>query len=338
MADAPIAVYDTPNCPAAAVWNTGYRLWWRTDTAQTTTRDVLDDVLEAADGFTQAAGVHSNCALAVHLEVYDMGDDVWQRTDSGDPPAHRAFRVSRDYDQTFDRFPASNENYSGLASSTFPFWSKFPVDATGKQLSCGGCPTDPNRWLLMHEWLHQVVAFYSPIRQGWPRNDVHGACEHGYQDAPCYVNERYFADMLQGRVAENGVQRGLLPADVVERGTPAHRRDRQRRSLGISRLTLGGQRSLRALRHAGGMLRVRVNITAAGTVAVTARGVRRGNYGSGRRKASGAGSYSVRVRLRMRALTRRVLSRRSVVLVVAARVVRADGNSVRRSVRIRITP
>jgi hypothetical protein len=73
--------------------------------------------------------------------------------------------------------------------------------------------------ILMHEWLHLVVAFY-PARLGWPADDVHGACEHGYAQDGCHVNERYFADLLSGRVVENGQPKGIQPDDWTNYGTP----------------------------------------------------------------------------------------------------------------------
>ncbi len=58
------------------------------------------------------------------------------------------------------------------------------------------------------------------MRQGWPANDVHGACEHGYSCAG--VDERYLADLMTGRVTEGTTPRGILPEEWAYYGTPAH--------------------------------------------------------------------------------------------------------------------
>ena len=78
----------------------------------------------------------------------------------------------------------------------------------------------PWRNLLMHEWLHAVVHFYSHVR--WPTNDVHGGAEQGYHSATegDMVNSAYFSDLMTGRVREQGALLGSSPA--IGRVTPTH--------------------------------------------------------------------------------------------------------------------
>lgn len=222
---------------SAQTWRIGYRLYFADDAGRTTDRAAIPGLESEAQQFADSVAVDSACALRAVIDIYDMGGEQWQaalaKPDSLTPPSdNEEFRSSGDYDATFMRYPANGtESYAGITSFTwagsgtsqaaYP-WSAFPVDSAGRSYSSDP-PHDPWRMLLMHEWMHEVVFFYIPAELGWPTNDVHGGYEHGYVEAP-YVNERYFSDMLQGKVPENGQLKGLLPQDYAVEGTPAHPR------------------------------------------------------------------------------------------------------------------
>lgn len=73
-----------------------------------------------------------------------------------------------------------------------------------------------------------IVHFYSHIQQGWPLEDVHGGCQRpdyiardpGYG---CMVLPSWFADMMTGRVVENGLSKGILQSEWAYFGTPLAR-------------------------------------------------------------------------------------------------------------------
>jgi hypothetical protein len=225
-------------CPApSATWRIGYRLYWSSSSGQSTTREALPEVLEQAKGFIDQVRHDSACGVRVTLDVFDEGDATWPAsTESKATPAdNEAFTQAGNYDWVFYRFPSNAESYCAItyptgepAEGTLPSVSKFPVNPQG-QLGCVGpdskdCLCEPWATLLQHEWLHAVVAFYNP-RLGWPTPDVHGACEHGYTQLPCpgaMVNETYFADLMQGKVPENGTYKGIQPDEWSLQGTPAN--------------------------------------------------------------------------------------------------------------------
>jgi hypothetical protein len=153
---------------------------------------------------------------------------VWPASDQSEtlPSDTQAFLADGAYDWIFYRFPANGESYCANTNATAsPNASRFPVDADGR-LGCSGgassgdCTCEPWAVLMEHEWLHAVVAFYQP-RLGWPTPDVHGACAHGY-GTNCNTDEHYFADILQGKVVENGTMLGITPDEWGLQGTPAH--------------------------------------------------------------------------------------------------------------------
>ena len=224
---------------AAQTWRIGYRLYFRDSAGRNTDAAATPGVIEEAQGFADAVATDSACALRASVDIYDMGAEPWAGTaaalDFSPPSDNGAFRARNGYDATFIRYPKQGvEQFSGIAgtervydadgnlTAIYPV-SAFPVDAAGRSYP-NDPPQDPWRLLLMHEWMHQIVFFYVPAELGWPSNDVHGAVEHGYaQDGfSAGVIEPYFADMLQGRVLENGQPRGLLPEDYRREGTPAH--------------------------------------------------------------------------------------------------------------------
>lgn len=230
------------------VWKAAYRLYWSDDAARTTDTSVKPQALAAAQAFADALGTDSACALAISIDVYDMGSSSWPAVLSRPaatfqaPPDFGPLAQAGNYDLVVYRYPRSGlEDYAGLSSALvergpgplsfdarYPY-TVFPVDAQGRSYATDA-PGDPWHLLMLHEFLHQVVGFYDPT-QGWPLNDVHGACDHdaykslGYA---CGVAEPYFADMLQGKVVEASGPKGMLPADVTRDGTP---RDPVRRSI-----------------------------------------------------------------------------------------------------------
>jgi hypothetical protein len=235
---APIATIESPPCPTpVATWHIAYRMFWVSSLGQTTSRAALPAVLEEAQEFANDVQEDSACGVRVSLDVYDEGQAIWPASpESATVPADTdSLMAAGGYDWTFFRMPTNGENFcavtyvdAGPAEGTAPSASRFPVDPEGA-LGCAGpgsgdCACEPWRTLMEHEWLHAVVSFYNP-RLGWPVNDVHAACEHGYDPGPCpsaMTDEHYFADMMQGRVLENGSPRGIQPDEWTLQGTPAH--------------------------------------------------------------------------------------------------------------------
>jgi hypothetical protein len=232
QADAQIASYLTPGCESAPVWHIRFDLYWTDSQGHSTDPSVLPGVLSATELFVDDVGPDSGCGIRLQIDVFDEGTAVWPVNPNPAYPARPAdldAALAAGYDSEFIRIPArGDEPYAGITSPAPDFaagaYSEFPVTQAGSQLP--GYPNEVDPWaiLQMHEWLHQVVAFYDPAL-GWPTNDVHGACEHGYIDATkgacSQVDEHYFADMMQGKVAEAGGMRGITAADFAKDGTPA---------------------------------------------------------------------------------------------------------------------
>jgi hypothetical protein len=231
-----IASFSTPSCPGpTATWRIAYRLYWQSSDGRTTSQLALPEALEQAEGFAADVRNDSACGARIVLDVYDEEGAVWPAsTESESVPSDTgSFMTAGDYDWTFFRFPSNGEQYcantqtGGPSEGVDPSLSRYPVDPEGR-LGCAAGPTstdclcEPWRTLMEHEWLHAVVSFYNP-RLGWPTPDVHGACEHGYSSPPCpsgMTNEKYFADMMQGKVGENGSLRGIQPDEWALQGTP----------------------------------------------------------------------------------------------------------------------
>ena len=217
-------------CDAPRVtWRIGYRLYWRDDAGNTTDRAALPAVEKELRTFLNRFQEDTNCVLAVEVAVWDMQDAVWpsgltQSHYATPPDDQRTFLAAHDYDSAFYRVPAhGGEGYAGITNRydrALTPWTIFTVDPSGRSYPYDP-PNDPWNMLMFHEFMHQIVGFYAPL-QGWPTGDVHAGASYGYTDNP-YVNEAYFAAMLQGRVRENGARKGMLPADYIVQGTPAHR-------------------------------------------------------------------------------------------------------------------
>lgn len=220
QADTPAAFYTTPGCGSAPVWTIGYRIWGSTSDGTKAPASVIATAKDQARSFAEQVGAMSACGIRIAIDVYDLTGSVWQlQTYKGandwiyeDEAADaQSFRDAHGYDSVFDSYPlGAIRGYDGL---TYPAdrVSLFPVLPPY---------VEPPWILLMHEWLHQVVWFYRDV--AWPSNDVHGACEHGYTGASCGLIQAYFADLLQGKVAENGRSLGIRPEDWLRDGTPVH--------------------------------------------------------------------------------------------------------------------
>jgi hypothetical protein len=221
-ADTRVASFHTPGCAGATIWRIGYRLYWTDDHGHVASRAGYDAILDHARVFAAKVGPASSCAVRVRIDVYDEGAAVWPESSSltAYPPDTDAFQRLHGYDAVFARFPqVGDEGYSGVAHSVLPlnFRAKFPGSA--EPLTPWGA-VEPESGTLWHEWLHLVVGFYAHPRQGWPAADVHGACAHGY--ACTGIDERYFADLMTGRVMEGTTARGILPDEWAYSGTPMH--------------------------------------------------------------------------------------------------------------------
>jgi hypothetical protein len=222
-----VASYTSPACPTAVpVWHIGYRLFWTSSAGQTTSQSVQPEVLERAERFVDDVSQDSACGVRATVDVFDEGAAQWPASqESASLPADDLqFLGSGPYDWVFYRFPANGEAYCANTDGGTPSIggppgaSRFPVNPQGS-LACGeDDSTEPSPVLMEHEWLHAVVGFYNP-RLGWPTPDVHGACSHGYECSE--INEAYFADLMQGRVLENGAPKGIQPDEWSLQGTPA---------------------------------------------------------------------------------------------------------------------
>jgi hypothetical protein len=220
-----IASYATPGCPGAAIWHIGYRLYWRDDQGRTTSKSALPATLDELKKFVDGVGDDSACGVRLVVDVYDEGDAPWPVSTQSNtlPSDNQAFLSQTAVDWIFYRFPSSGESYCANTNNTrTPNAARFPVAPNGK-LGCVGadgvdCMCEPWSVLMEHEWLHAVVAFYEP-RLGWPTPDVHGSLEHGY--ARANTDRGYFADMMKGKVPENGTLKGIQPDEWAKQGTPA---------------------------------------------------------------------------------------------------------------------
>ncbi|HEY8768547.1 MAG TPA: hypothetical protein VIP09_15010, partial [Dehalococcoidia bacterium] len=205
-ADAPAASFTTPGCAGAPVWRIGYRVWGGasdpTNVEQSPPRLGSAELAYAENQvrlLAEQVGQMSACGVRISIDVYDFTGATWQlqtyRGSNGwlydkvaaDDPT---FRTAGGYDTVFDSYPVANllRGYLGVSYQSAGV-ALFPVIRGSYE---------PSYLVLMHEWLHQVVWFYSDVF--WPTADVHGACEHGYTGWACMGNPNYFTDLLQGKV------------------------------------------------------------------------------------------------------------------------------------------
>lgn len=201
------ATYETAGCPPTApLWKIQFKFHPVDEAGRTMPSPDNTAALEEVSQFAQLVGQLSECAVRVRVDVVEDAG-VWRD--------QRA--VTPGYDSTFYRHPSNGEE--AYAGETDNETVVFPVPADRNNA--------PNSRLIMHEWLHLVVGFYSPS-QGWPREDVHGACLHpAYKDnGPCMINAQWFSDLMLGRIVENGQSKGLLRDEWAYQGTkvnPLHR-------------------------------------------------------------------------------------------------------------------
>lgn len=234
--------YATAGCPdSAPQWRIEYRLHFSDGAGRTVSRDLQASMLAEADRFAQETGRLSECAVRLRLDVVE---DAGPYTGTASGYEVGKEQVPAGYDALLVAYPAPDGRGGGGITDFKAAW--FPVTDRA-----------PNRYLLMHEWLHMVVGFYrTPI--GWPHDDVHGACERPdyaerARDADggtwgCMVNPGWFSDLMTGRVPENGQLRGLPRDQWAWQGTPTDRRNTPTDPADVSvwadverrRLTLAG--------------------------------------------------------------------------------------------------
>lgn len=196
--------FETPRCAGAPLWRIRYHLYWQSSNGNTLDVAGRDAAVQSARSFTEAVGDLGNCAVRVRI---DLVDEVGAYSEA-------VRTVTPGYDADFYRYPRrGDEAFSGQTDYRTAI---FPVSP--------GWDWEPNSLLLMHEWLHMVVMFYDPPN-GWPRNDVHGACERPDYLAmrpgfSCMILPEWFRDLMTGQVLEDGVRKGLPVPQWAYQGTP----------------------------------------------------------------------------------------------------------------------
>jgi hypothetical protein len=228
-----IASDVTPGCASAPLWRIRFELYWTDAQGHQTDQSILPALLSQTSLFARAVGIDSACGIRVQVDVFDEGSTPWPTNPNASyvaPPADIGATLAAGYDSEFVRYPArGDESYTAVTEATPDFgagsYSDFPVRPNGAQVPGTVPELDPWEMQLMHEWLAQIVGYYDPAL-GWPASGADGACGHGYVDAlrrACdNVDEHYFSDMLQGKVAEAGGLRGITAADFTKDDTPAH--------------------------------------------------------------------------------------------------------------------
>ena len=203
-AAADTVVYETPGCAGAPTWSIRYHLYWSSVTGKTLDHSQRQQALDSAEDFAEQVGELGQCAVRVRLEVVDEAVTY----------SDAARTLTPGFDADFYRYPEEgDEGYSGLTQGRT---ATFPVPV--------GSHWEPNGLLLLHEWLHMVVNFYIPPN-GWPHEDVHGACYRPDYRAmrpgwSCMILPEWFGDLMTGKVVEDGVAKGLPAAQWAYQGTP----------------------------------------------------------------------------------------------------------------------
>jgi len=170
-ADAPAASFTTPGCAGAPVWRIGYRVWGGasdpTNVEQSPPRLGSAELAYAENQvrlLAEQVGQMSACGVRISIDVYDFTGATWQlqtyRGSNGwlydkvaaDDPT---FRTAGGYDTVFDSYPVANllRGYLGVSYQSAGV-ALFPVIRGSYE---------PSYLVLMHEWLHQVVWFYSDV-------------------------------------------------------------------------------------------------------------------------------------------------------------------------------
>ena len=201
-------VYETPGCAGAPTWSIRYHLYWSSITGKTLDPSQRQQALDSAEDFADLVGELGQCAVRVRVEVVDEAAAY----------SDAARTLTPGYDADFYRYPREgDEGYSGLTQGRM---ATFPVPS--------GSHWEPNGLLLLHEWLHMVVNFYIPPN-GWPHEDVHGACHRPDYQAmrpgwSCMILPEWFGDLMTGKVMEDGIAKGLPTDQWAYQGTPEHPR------------------------------------------------------------------------------------------------------------------
>lgn len=218
-----VGSYDTQGCPVnAPIWRIHYDLYWSNAAGVRLDQAQMQSVLDAMGNFAQDVGLLTECSVRVHVDIESHSDPYTYALEPVDGGGYMP-PTPDGYDAEFTRVPATDPlPYSGLASLSSALFPVVPGSAeTGS----------PWELLLMHEWLHTVVNFYT-APMGWPNQDVHGACYRSdYPDggtydglpiAGCMVDPHWFHDLMTGEVSENGQLKGLPRDQWAYQGTPTH--------------------------------------------------------------------------------------------------------------------
>jgi hypothetical protein len=214
---APIASFATQGCPLdTPQWRILYRLYWTDSSGRQLDRGALPEVLSEANEFAQRTGQLSDCAVRIQIDIDDQGSAVWTGGEPFGGSAQQAIgypETPKAYDASFARIPA--EVGGGAITDPRKRSAIFPVTVDD-----GGAPWS---MLLMHEWLHAVVEFYTGV--AWPKEDVHGGClRMDYRarepSTGCMVLAGWFSDLMTGRVIEDGVAKGITKETWAYQGTP----------------------------------------------------------------------------------------------------------------------
>ncbi|WP_217924418.1 hypothetical protein [Miltoncostaea oceani] len=220
-APTPLGSVATSGCPAQVpIWKIHYQLFMSSSSGATLPAAQASGALAGADAFVQLVGQLSECAVGIQMDVV-LADTPWAGGDDV-----YAVPMPAGYDAGFARVPAGPSSPAGRATGSSTIHrAMFPVRPTGSG-------ADPNPHLMVHEWLHQVVAFYTPPN-GWPSSTdsdaVHAGCNvhSSYQARDpgfgCMILPSYMSDLMLGRVIEGGVAKGLGAAEWARQGTPRQR-------------------------------------------------------------------------------------------------------------------
>jgi len=233
------ATYKTKGCADAPKWRIGYRFFFRSPNGATLPRDgSFNAAKRASRKFVEQIGTFSQCGVRAQIELFDEGDALFTgcAEEAGDcnfarmfPADTPSFRKARKLDAVFYRYPEQGSESPGTMAplAGTGYGARFPVDNVRPDFDEG----DPWRNLLLHEWLHMVVAHVS--RANWPRpsggDPVHAGCAiEPYKsgdfrtfDGPCIAQGRYYRDLMRGKVKLNGKDKGTTEKLWLRCGTPA---------------------------------------------------------------------------------------------------------------------
>lgn len=226
QAPAPVVTYQSERaCEGAPTWRFAYRLYSRDSEGRTLdlAGGERNYVLGQAKSFADDVANFSDCGVRALVDVYEE-TAAWPAHGAGGSEQARfpddavSFRNNGRYDTVFYRVPRTGkERYAAYTNYR-------DVELPAQQNGYG--PWAP---LLFHEWLHGVVGFYARIEQGWPRDDVHGACNYKEHFQRCgYVDTQYFAAMMKGQVPAGGGRfLGIKKEEWARFGTPVSPKSRQ---------------------------------------------------------------------------------------------------------------